>query len=67
MACLDDVRAQGFDERFLRTWEYYLAASEADFLTRNTGGLQIVFEKPARRSTPALARERMHDGEASTV
>ena len=29
MARLDDVRAQGFDERFIRMWEYYLAISEA--------------------------------------
>ena len=44
---IEDVRALGYDERFIRTWDYYLAACEAGFLTNNTDDLQIVFEKPA--------------------
>lgn len=44
-----EVRALGFDDRFLRMWEYYLAASEAAFLTDTTGDLQIVFEKVGAR------------------
>ena len=44
-ARLDDVRALGFDERFTRTWEYYLALSEAGFATGLTQDLQIVLEK----------------------
>ncbi|MDE2837811.1 MAG: cyclopropane-fatty-acyl-phospholipid synthase [Chloroflexota bacterium] len=44
---IEDVRALGYDERFVRTWDYYLAACEAGFLTNNTDDLQIVFEKPA--------------------
>ena len=35
----------GFDERFIRTWEYYLALSEAGFATGVTQDLQIVLEK----------------------
>ena len=46
------VRSMGFDDRFIRMWEYYLAASEAGFLTRNTGDLQIVFDKPGPVSLP---------------
>ncbi|HYH93421.1 MAG TPA: cyclopropane-fatty-acyl-phospholipid synthase family protein [Candidatus Saccharimonadales bacterium] len=42
---LDDVRAQGFDERFIRMWEYYLALSEAGFATGLSQDLQIVLEK----------------------
>ncbi len=42
---LDEVRGQGFDERFIRTWEYYLALSEAGFATGITQDLQIVFQK----------------------
>jgi cyclopropane-fatty-acyl-phospholipid synthase len=45
MSRLDDVRALGFDERFIRTWEYYLALSEAGFATGISQDLQIVFEK----------------------
>ena len=42
---LDDVRALGFDERFIRMWEYYLALSEAGFATGISQDLQIVLEK----------------------
>ncbi len=45
LARLDAVRAQGFDERFIRMWEYYLALSEAGFATGVSQDLQIVFEK----------------------
>ncbi len=45
MARVDDVRALGFDERFIRMWEYYLALSEAGFATGISQDLQIVFEK----------------------
>jgi cyclopropane-fatty-acyl-phospholipid synthase len=45
MSRLDDVRAVGFDERFIRMWEYYLALSEAGFATGLSQDLQIVFEK----------------------
>ncbi len=41
----DAVRAMGFDERFLRKWEYYLALCEAGFATGATQDLQIVLEK----------------------
>ncbi len=47
---LDDVRAMGFDDRFVRMWEYYLSISEAGFATGVTQDLQIVFQKgPAVR------------------
>jgi cyclopropane-fatty-acyl-phospholipid synthase len=42
---LDEVRAMGFDERFIRMWDYYLAISEAGFDTGITQDLQIVLEK----------------------
>jgi cyclopropane-fatty-acyl-phospholipid synthase len=45
LAQLDAVRAQGFDERFIRMWEYYLALSEAGFATGVSQDLQIVLEK----------------------
>ena len=45
MSNLDAVRAQGFDERFIRTWEYYLAISEAGFHTGISQDLQVVLEK----------------------
>jgi cyclopropane-fatty-acyl-phospholipid synthase len=45
LARTDDVRALGFDDRFIRTWEYYLALSEAGFATGISQDLQIVMEK----------------------
>lgn len=42
----DRVRALGFDNRFIRTWEYYLAYSEASFRTRNLGLVQMVLSFP---------------------
>ncbi len=45
MSRLDEVRALGFDERFIRMWEYYLALSEAGFATGISQDLQIVLEK----------------------
>jgi cyclopropane-fatty-acyl-phospholipid synthase len=45
VARADAVGALGFDERFIRMWEYYLALSEAGFATGISQDLQIVFEK----------------------
>ncbi|MDB5106548.1 MAG: cyclopropane-fatty-acyl-phospholipid synthase [Fibrobacteres bacterium] len=46
MARLDEVRALGFDGRFIRTWEYYLAYCESAFKTRNLGLVQMVLSLP---------------------
>ena len=35
------VRAQGFDSRFMQTWDFYLAYCEAAFDTGNTGVYQF--------------------------
>jgi cyclopropane-fatty-acyl-phospholipid synthase len=45
LARLDDVRALGFDERFIRMWDFYLSISEAGFATGLTQDQQIVLEK----------------------
>lgn len=42
---IDAVRALGFDDRFIRMWEFYLCASEAGFLTGAALDLQVVLEK----------------------
>jgi cyclopropane-fatty-acyl-phospholipid synthase len=42
---IDSVRAQGYDEYFIRTWDYYLLACEAGFLTRTTGDVHVAFDK----------------------
>jgi cyclopropane-fatty-acyl-phospholipid synthase len=45
MAQTEAVRAMGFDDRFIRMWEYYLALSEAGFATGVSQDLQLVLEK----------------------
>ncbi|HEY6607593.1 MAG TPA: cyclopropane-fatty-acyl-phospholipid synthase family protein [Candidatus Limnocylindria bacterium] len=51
LARRDEVLAMGFDDRFIRMWEYYLAMSEAGFATGVTQDLQIVLEKRLPTST----------------
>ena len=48
-AALAEVRALGFDDRFIRMWEYYLAICEASFLERNTGNVQLLLAQAATR------------------
>nr|MBA3888697.1 hypothetical protein [Acidobacteriota bacterium] len=44
------VRALGgYDDRFVRLWEYYLAYCEAGFAERCTGVVQMLLTKPASR------------------
>ena len=46
---LDRVRALGFDERFVRMWDLYLASCEAAFLGRHTGLFQLLLVKNGAR------------------
>lgn len=43
---IDAVRAQGFDERFVRIWRFYLAYCEAAFDTGNTDVVQFTLRRP---------------------
>lgn len=43
---LEHVRALGFDERFVRKWDYYLAYCEAAFALRNISVVQTVHTRP---------------------
>ncbi|MEY3694972.1 MAG: hypothetical protein RL083_797 [Pseudomonadota bacterium] len=45
-AVLPEVRAQGFDERFIRTWQFYLAYCEAGFREHNIDLFQFTLRKP---------------------
>ncbi len=46
---LDDVRALGYDEAFIRMWEFYLSYCEGAFAEHYIGDIQIVFAKPLHR------------------
>jgi cyclopropane-fatty-acyl-phospholipid synthase len=49
LARLPEVRAQGFDERFIRMWEFYLAYCEGGFLERSIGVAQLLMARPGNR------------------
>ena len=42
---LDAVRSQGFDDAFIRKWDYYLAYCEAAFATRHISVVQAVYTR----------------------
>jgi len=43
---LDEVRELGFDEQFIRKWNYYLSYCEAAFDMRNISVMQMVYTRP---------------------
>jgi cyclopropane-fatty-acyl-phospholipid synthase len=53
-ANLDRVRAQGFDEHFIRMWEYYFCYCEGGFAERALGTVQLLLAKPLDRRPPLL-------------
>lgn len=49
LAALPDVRALGFDDRFIRMWDYYLVACQAAFRERTISDFQLVLTKNMNR------------------
>jgi cyclopropane-fatty-acyl-phospholipid synthase len=49
LAQLPAVRAQGFDDRFCRLWEFYLAYCEGGFLERSIGVSHLLLARPGYR------------------
>ncbi|VAH38539.1 unnamed protein product [Triticum turgidum subsp. durum] len=49
MANKDQVLKLGFDEKFIRIWEFYLIYSAAGFKSRAVGDYQVVFSRPGNR------------------
>lgn len=47
---LDEVRGLGFDDRFIRKWNYYLQYCEAAFAMRNISVIQAIYTGPNNRS-----------------
>lgn len=50
----DEVRAQGFDDAFIRMWEFYLCYCEGGFAERNIGLTQMVLTRPLCRREPIV-------------
>ncbi len=58
IAQLDKVRALGYDERFVRMWDFYLCYCEGAFLERSIGVSHLLLARPQNRRSqfvPALA------------
>jgi len=49
MSRIPEVRQLGFDDCFIRMWEFYLASCEAGFATRYIGDAQMILAKPSIR------------------
>lgn len=62
---LDHVRACGFDERFIRMWDYYLAYCEGAFRERHIGDFQLVLTK--NLNSKPLMYEPWEEEESSDI
>ena len=49
LAALDQVRAQGYNEEFIRMWEFYLCYCEGGFKEKSISNVQLLFAKPSNR------------------
>jgi len=52
---LDHVKAQGFDDVFIRMWDFYLSYCEGGFRERTISTVQALMAKPRCLSLPAIA------------
>lgn len=53
---VDEVIKQGFDEVFIRMWDFYLCYCEGGFRERSIGTSQILFAKPRFRGQTLLGQ-----------
>lgn len=53
-ARLPQVRAQGYDDTFVRMWDYYLCYCEGGFRERVIGTGQVLMAKPGRLALPSI-------------
>jgi cyclopropane-fatty-acyl-phospholipid synthase len=53
-----ELAAMGYDERFQRLWEMYLAYCEAGFAERRIQDVQLLLAKPQFRDEPRAAQSR---------
>ena len=51
---LDEVRSQGFDDVFIRMWDFYLSYCEGGFKERVISTSQILMAKPDCRDLPSV-------------
>ena len=49
-----DIKALGYDDTFIRLWDFYFAYCEGGFEERVIGDVQLMFAKPLNRRAPLL-------------
>jgi cyclopropane-fatty-acyl-phospholipid synthase len=54
LANADRIRAQGFDDDFIRRWDFYFAYCEAGFAARYVGDQQLSLARPGEASRRVL-------------
>lgn len=53
---LEAVKEQGYDQRFVRMWEYYLCYCEGAFMERAIGTCQLLLARPENRRENLLGQ-----------
>jgi cyclopropane-fatty-acyl-phospholipid synthase len=51
---INDVKALGYSDVFIRMWDYYFSYCEAGFAERYIGDVQMLFAKPMSRRKPLI-------------
>ena len=54
---LSEIKNQGFDEPFIRAWNYYLSYCEAAFVERHISTVQMVFTRPNNTEISPTSRK----------
>jgi len=55
LAKLDDVRALGYPDTFIRMWDFYLCYCEGGFMEQAIGNVHMLLVKPESRKDPLLS------------
>ncbi len=53
-ASVDEVRALGYPDEFVRMWEFYLSYCEGGFAERAISDVHVLLQRPGCRASPAL-------------
>lgn len=56
LANRDAIKALGYDDTFIRLWDFYFAYCEGGFAERVIGDVQLMFARPGNRRTPVLGK-----------
>lgn len=55
---LGNIKSQGYNDVFIRMWEFYLSYCEGGFMERTIGTMQFLMAKPGCKQLPAVALQQ---------